>query len=312
MSNLQEGCSRVSVSVLDMDLQNPIIVAAGPLTDSLEGIKNCFKAGSGAVVTKTMFFSKPRKDISGRNFIKILETGCFNTATYSARPLSQWIEDLEELNSIGLPVIPSIYADSPENLAHLAKKIAASGSKAIELGISCPNDCNRYVPAANITEYTKALRKAVDLPISVKLSSQHDIIRSAKAALESGADAISISDALPAVKINIERHNIEFDGPVGYSGSGIKPIVLYSIYILRKSGITCPIIGIGGITNASDVLEFIQLGACAVQACTVFLESGIQVLGGIVRELILWCKKNKTNIRDMEGIALKEWGDGQL
>jgi dihydroorotate dehydrogenase len=182
-----------------------------------------------------------------------------------------------------------------------------AGSPALELGLSCPNDPTQQgVDLRFISQYTAAVRKVVDVAFSVKLPAAGDVVNNVKAALNEGADAISLSDALPSILVDVERRSIAFGGPVAYSGPAIKPIVLHSIYEIRQAGIKVPIIGIGGVSGVTDVLEYLQLGADAVQVYTVLMTRGVEFIKELVDDLYCWCDKRETSVEELIGIAVRK------
>lgn len=292
----------LATEVLGMRLANPLIIASGPLTDSTAQMLRAFDAGAGAVVTKTIFVGEERRH---REKIRRIPTGLLNSTTYSRRPVEQWAISLTELAARDLPVIASLFADTPSTLGRLAATLAGTGCPAFELGIACPNDGSqqRLTPEL-VRQFAAAVRDACAVPFAVKLTATDNYIDQCFAAIEGGASAISISDTLPSVRVDTERRQLLLGGPVGYSGSGILPIVLHAVYQLRRRGATCPIIGIGGVTTASDVLEYIQLGAGAVQVYTALLRDA-QPLQPMLEELSAWCVARGTALADLRGSALR-------
>jgi dihydroorotate dehydrogenase (fumarate)/dihydroorotate dehydrogenase (NAD+) catalytic subunit len=248
-------------------------------------------------VTKTLFSGE--QPVLQERMIRH-SCGALNSTTYSRRPLERWLRWLSALAGDELPVVASIHADTPEALATLAQMVSEAGCRALELGICCPNDGSQELATASrIAAYTDAVRRAVSLPIAVKLAASDGLIDGARAALDAGASAISLSDALPALAINIETGLPTLCEPIGYSGPGIKPVVLYAIRCLRRSGIECPILGIGGICSAADVIEYLQAGAAVVQIYTALVYQGKRLLDSITKELDQICKRRNTTIRQL-------------
>lgn len=300
---LIETDERLVTKILGLKLTNPVLVASGPISDSLSQIRRALSAGAGGVVTKTIYVGE-KEEITER--VKKGPIGVFNSTTYSRISLENWRRILITLSKEEAPVITSIHARRPEQLGDLARLVVDAGARALELGICCPNDASQQVADWRLVAlYTACVRKAVDTPFSVKLASVSGLLENVKAAVSEGADAISLSDALPSVLVEVEQRSLALGGPVGYSGPAIKPIVLHSIYGLRQAGITCPIFGIGGVGSASDVLEYLQVGANAVQLYTMLMTSGIDLLNSITGDLFAWCKKEDVTARELVGIALK-------
>lgn len=294
--------STLHTTVLGLDLRNPVIVASGTMTDTILQIRKAINAGAGAVVTKTIYYGRRS---SATEKIHHIPTGTMNSTTYSWKELEQWFVDLAAMQQASLPIIVSIHAENPALLGELAARIADICMYPLELGISCPNDVTYSTLTPNVVHaYTKAVKARVNVPISVKLTATDSILDLANAALDAGSEALSLSDTLPAIALHQDRALLLTGGVAGYSGPGIKPIVLHSIYCLREAGLQCPILGIGGVENAHDVLDYIHLGASAVQMHTALMHSGVGLIGEIVAELSNWCLQNQTQIVNQIGRAL--------
>jgi len=294
--------STLRTTILGLELQNPVIVGSGMMTDTMLQIRKAINAGAGAIVTKTIYYGR-RSSASEK--IRHIRTGTLNSTTYSWKSLEQWFVDLAAMQEASLPIIVSIHAETPAMLGDLASHIADICLYPLELGISCPNDVTySHLTPDIVYAYTKAVKAQVNRPISVKLTATESILDLANAALEAGAEALSLSDTLPAIAFHQAQPLLLTGGVAGYSGPGIKPIVLHSIYRLREAGLQCPILGIGGVENASDVLDYIHLGASAVQMYTALMHSGLGLVGEIVTELSDWCSQHQTQIVNQIGRAL--------
>lgn len=303
---LPDKSSVLQTTILGMKLRNPVIIASGMLTDSVKQIRKAINAGAGAVVTKTIY--KGQRSAATEKVCHI-STGVMNSTTYSWREAEQWFVDLAAMQQASLPIIVSIHAEDPPMLGELAARIADVCSYPLELGISCPNEITYSTLTPDIVyAYTNAVKAQVSLPVSVKLTATDSILDLAKAALDAGAEALSLSDTLPALQLHKGEPRFLTGGVAGYSGPGIKPIVLYSLYRLRAAGFQCPILGIGGVENMYDVLDYIQLGACAVQLYTALVRSGIGLVDQIVADLSDWCTQNKMPIVNQIGSALETNG----
>lgn len=356
--NVSRGASnaRLRTTVLGIDIENPVIVASGPLSDDPVTILEALEAGAGAVVTKTIYAGgdsrrvrpnglpvrtggvsarspnvlaegpksnrdavarpAPHRCLAGEcavnrtaawNGVVRRPGGLLNNTTYSKRNVPEWLDLLADFSRQGLPVIASIHADDAERLAELAEQVCRSGCRALELGISCPNDgSHQRSNSSRVAAYTAAVRRRVTVPISVKLTADEGLLDYARTAVTSGADAISLSDTLPAIAVDIRQRRLAFSGPVGYSGPAIKPLVLNAIYRLRQAGLQCPIVGIGGIAGIEDVLEYLQIGACATQLLSQLLLSGIGFVSQLVAGLAQWCEAEQTTVESLVGAALEE------
>jgi dihydroorotate dehydrogenase subfamily 1 len=281
------------VEILGMKLKNPIVIASSNLTGNDKVIKRFLELGAGAVITKTIYNGK-RKITSG---ITLKSNGnVFNSTTYSELSVRKWIDILKEFSKQGLPVIPSIVADTPQELLDLACEMQEAGCKALELGISCPNT-NIFNSNQAIYNFTSSVCKNISIPVSVKLTAEPNAVENVKAAIEGGASSISISDTIPAILI--DSSGLPLGEKCGYSGPSIKPIVQKSIYDIRKSCIDIPIIGIGGIQDAKDILEYLYIGCTAIQICSCIFNKGITYTEKIVQEFSAMVSvMGKTTFRD--------------
>ncbi|WDV46524.1 dihydroorotate dehydrogenase [Clostridiaceae bacterium M8S5] len=292
----KDSINRLETELLGLTLKNPIIVASSSLTDNEKNIRRLLNFGVGAVITKTIYLGK--RVLKSGKIMTNNNKGLFNTTMYSKKNITKWLDMLSRLYEEKHPVIPSIYADNPKDLAKLALALQKIGSPALELGISCPNDTNEDT-ASRIYEYTKKVDSIIEIPIIVKLRGSDNLQRDVLAAKSGGAKAVSISDTLPGVFIDRESSpSLVYE--CGYSGVPIKPII--QSYILRTrskiSGIQ--IIGVGGIQNSSDVLEYISIGCSAVQICSAIYINGIGVVPKILDDLYNDVQNMRLTLKDIK------------
>jgi len=170
-----------------------------------------------------------------------------------------------------VPVIVNIAGESVDDYAQLAGKLdGVAGISGIEVNISCPNikagGAEFGANPKSAAEVTAAVKTATSLPILVKLTpNTSDIAEIATAVAEAGADAISLINTLKGIVIDITRHRPLLGSITGgLSGPAIKPVALYMVYEVAGA-VDLPVIGCGGITTASDAIEFIMAGASAIQ-----------------------------------------------
>ena len=177
-----------------------------------------------------------------------------------------------------LPIMASVGGDSEDDYVEVAKKLSASGLvNALEINVSCPNvaqgGMSFGVHAGVVEELTKKIKMAVALPIYVKLTPNvTDIVEIAKAAESGGADGISMINTLLGMRIDIKtRKPLLGHNMGGLSGEAVKPIAIRMISQVRQVT-QLPIIGMGGISTAQDVIEFILAGANAVAVGSAHFE----------------------------------------
>jgi dihydroorotate dehydrogenase (NAD+) catalytic subunit len=190
-----------------------------------------------------------------------------------------------------VPVVVNIAGNSVEEYAQLAEKLdAVPGVSGIEINISCPNvksgaiefGCDPLAAAL----VTSSVKNATGLPVWVKLTpNTDDVVKIAVAVAEAGADAIVLINTLKGMAIDIRKRKPVLGNVTGgLSGPAIKPVALRMVYEVAKILKNVPIIGSGGIMQASDAIEFIMAGATAVQVGTANLvnpRAPLEVLQGI-------------------------------
>ncbi|MGW2514860.1 dihydroorotate dehydrogenase [Streptomyces scopuliridis] len=271
------------VSILGLPLANPVIVGSGLLTDQERNIRKLIDKGAGAVVTKTIHPSPPQ-GLDER--ILRLPVGMLNSTTYSKRPVNHWLKVLRSFADDRLPVIASLHADSPAELAALAKDVEATGCSALELGISCLNEEDGLEDdnPDRVYAYTSETRGRTTLPLSVKLAVGEGLQDRVRAAIAGGADAITLSDTIPGAAVAPETGQLELNGVFGYSGPGLKPLVLAAIWQLRKRGIELPVMGCGGVSGGRDVADYLSVGANVAQVYTALHTDMYETLERILAE----------------------------
>ncbi|MEU3622993.1 dihydroorotate dehydrogenase [Amycolatopsis coloradensis] len=252
--------------ILGLRTKNPVIIGSGLLTDQEGNIRKLLAKGAGAVVTKTIHPSPP-EGLAER--ILRLPVGMLNSTTYSKRPIGYWLTMLRSCAEEGLPVIANLHADTPVELGRLAQEVEAAGCPALELGISCINEeSDAEDDPDRVRAYTAAVRSRVTIPFSVKLAAGEGLTDRALAAADAGANAITLSDTIPGAAVSPKTGALELNGVFGYSGPGIKPLVLAAIWRLRRRGFDLPIMGSGGVTCGRDVVDYLRAGADVVQVYT--------------------------------------------
>lgn len=189
-----------------------------------------------------------------------------------------------------VPVIVNIAGETIDEYAKIANELdGVAGISAIEVNISCPNikagGAEFGANPKSAAEVTAAVKTATSLPVLVKLTpNTGDIAEIATAVAEAGADAISLINTLKGIAIDIARRRPLLGSITGgLSGPAIKPVALYMVYEVAGA-VDLPVIGCGGITTASDAIEFIMAGASAIQVGTASFtnpRAPLDVLEGI-------------------------------
>jgi dihydroorotate dehydrogenase (NAD+) catalytic subunit len=279
----------LSVEIGRLRLRNPVMTASGTFGYGEEYAPYVDLSRLGAIVVKGLSL-KPRM---GNPPPRIVETPCgmLNAVGLQNVGVNAFIrEKLPFLTQFDLPVIANIFGESVEEYVKVAEILSqASGVHALEVNVSCPNVKKGGIAfganpdmAADVTRRVKA---STDLPVIVKLTPNvTDIAEIAESVEAAGADAISLINTITGMSVDIERrvpHLRNITG--GLSGPAIKPVALRMVWQVIQR-VSVPVIGLGGIMNARDALEFLIVGARAVQVGTAHFihpHAAIDILEGI-------------------------------
>jgi dihydroorotate dehydrogenase (NAD+) catalytic subunit len=297
----------MSVKIGRIRLKNPLIACSGTFSYGEEHSNFYDISLLGAVTTKS-YSLKPRK---GNPPPRICETpaGMLNSIGLQNDGIDVFIRShLEHMKKAGAGIILSIFGKDSEEFKKVALRVldVKSDIIAVELNLSCPNvekDGKSFCAfPEEVKKVVDAVVSMLDVPVIAKLSPNHDnILQSAEAAKQAGAEAISLINTAVGMAIDIETYRPLLGNITGgLSGPAIKPIALAKTYILARENIL-PVIGMGGVFNYRDVLEFMIAGASAVGLGTVnFIEydAGEKILLDLEDYLI---SKNINNIRNFTG-----------
>ena len=263
----------LSVRIGSLRLENPLIAASGCYGYGVEYADAVDLSSLGAVVSKGLFL-KPRE---GHPPERIVETpaGMLNAIGLQGIGVHRYIsEKLPELRRLRAVNIINICGSTLDEYVELARILSdADGVHGLELNISCPN-----IKEGGITfgcslhgtfDVVSAVKKVTHLPVIPKLTPNvTDVASIAKAAEDAGADAVSLVNTFLAMAIDVETRRPKLSNIVGgLSGPAIRPIAVRMVYECRRA-VTIPVIGMGGIANATDALEFMIAGATAIQVGT--------------------------------------------
>jgi len=270
-------------------LANPVMTASGTFGYGTEYSHLFDIQQLGAIVCKGTTL-EPR---DGNPQPRLAETACgvLNSIGLQNIGVNALIKEKASIwASWRVPVIVNIAGETIDDYAQLAGKLdGVAGISAIEVNISCPNikagGAEFGANPKSAAEVTAAVKAATSRPILVKLTpNTSDIARIAMAVAEAGADAISLINTLRGVAIDIARRRPLLGNITGgLSGPAIKPVALYMVYEVAGA-VEVPVIGCGGITTASDAIEFIMAGASAIQVGTASFtnpRAPLDVLEGI-------------------------------
>lgn len=295
-------------------LRNPVMTAAGTFGYGMEYARIAEIHRLGAIISKGTTLQprhgneQPRtvETASGMlNAIGLQNPGIHTVIRKYAPTWATW----------QTPVIVNIAAEMIEEFVELAGLLEdVKGVAGIEVNVSCPNvRAGGAVfgdsPQA-VADVTAAVRRATTLPLVVKLSpNSGDARPTALAAASSGADAVSLINTITGIKIDTRTRRPALTNITGgLSGPAVKPVALRMVYEvareLRSSHAQVPVIGIGGICNAGDALEFLMAGATAIQVGTINFvnpRAGVEIVQGIEEFLQ---QEGVGDVREIIGTAL--------
>ena len=263
----------LSVRCGPLQLKNPLVAASGCFGYGVEYADVVDLSTLGAVAVKGLFL----EDREGHDAPRIVETpsGMLNAIGLQGIGVRRFIaEKLPQLRTCHAVVIVNICGSTVDEYAELARILSdAEGVAALELNISCPNIKEGGITFGCSLQGTHAVvdavRRVTALPVIPKLTPNvTDVASFARAAAEAGADAISLVNTFLAMAIDIQTRRPRLSNIVGgLSGPAIRPIAIRMVYECRQA-VKIPIMGMGGIATADDVVEFLIAGANAVQIGT--------------------------------------------
>lgn len=256
-----------------LTLRNPVITASGTFGYGLEFAGVMDLTAIGAIVVKGLSLEPHR----GHAAPRILETsaGMLNAIGLQNVGVRAFVEEkLPLLRQIGTPIVANCWGHAPEEFGEVAARLAdAEGLAAVEINVSCPNkrEWGRIIATdPDLTrQVVRSVRQRCALPLWVKLSPNvTDITAFARVAEDEGADAVSLVNTFVGLAVDLDaRRPVLTNGTGGLSGPAIKPIALRMVHDAARA-VKIPVIGMGGISDADDALEFLLVGARAVQVGT--------------------------------------------
>jgi dihydroorotate dehydrogenase (NAD+) catalytic subunit len=288
-------------------MRNPTMLAAGILGSTAASLNWAARSGAGAVVTKS-FGLEPNKGYSNPTTVEVTG-GVINAIGLSNPGVHNFKLELEKLDKT-VPAVASIYGANEYEFAEIASTIQ-DRVDAVELNVSCPHamgGCGAAIGQdPNLTaNIIRSVKKSVKIPVFVKLTPNvTDIVEIATSAEKAGADALTMINSLgPGMKIDFKTGKPILNNRFGgLSGPAVKPVAVRCVYDVFDS-VKIPIIGVGGIRDYQDVLEFIYAGASCVQVGTSIMYEGIEVFGEINNDLEVFMEEmGYSSIGEMVGIA---------
>ena len=275
--------AHLNVKINDIVLKNPVMTASGTFGYGLEFADFINLSDLGGIIVKGTTLH-PRE---GNDYPRMAETamGMLNCVGLQNKGVDYFCSHIyPQISGLDTHVIVNVSGSSPEDYAECASRIdALERIPAIELNISCPNVRQGGMAFGVTTEgaasVVKAVRARYHKTLIVKLSPNvTDIADIARACEAEGADSVSLINTLMGMAVDIERRRPLLSiGTGGLSGPAVKPVALRMVWQVAKA-VKIPVVGLGGIASATDAIEFLMVGATAVEVGTAnFLDPAITV-----------------------------------
>ena len=277
------------------------------MDEDAKSMTRIYNSGACAVVTKSIGM-KPRTGYPNPTFVEV-KHGILNAMGLPNPGIERYEEEIAELKNTQIIVIGSVFGSNEKEFEFLCGKMEDYSVDAIELNMSCPHAKGYGLEIGSDPELVESITSKVkdicNIPVFVKISSNlSDIVGIAKSIERGNADGIVAINSVKAMKIDIDVKLPVLANKIGgYSGSAIKPIGIRCVYEISEN-VDIPIIGVGGITYAEDVLEYIMAGATAVQIGSGVYYRGINIFKDICLEIDEWMKNNnEKNLSSLIGVA---------
>ncbi|MCI5571696.1 MAG: dihydroorotate dehydrogenase [Prevotella sp.] len=275
--------ANLSVNIGNLNLKNPVMTASGTFGYGIEFQDFVPLDQIGGIIVK----GTTLQHREGNPYPRMAETaqGMLNCVGLQNKGVDYFCKNIyPQIKDIDTQMIVNVSGNSPENYAECAARVnELENIRAIELNISCPNVKSGGmafgVTCEGAASVVREVRKKYDKTLIVKLSPNvTDITEIARAVEAEGADSVSLINTLMGTSIDIEKRCFNLSiGTGGLSGPCVKPVALRMVYQVAKA-VKIPVVGLGGISSATDAIEFLMAGATAIEIGTAnFLDPAITV-----------------------------------
>lgn len=296
----------LETSISGVKLENPLMLASGILDENGYSMKRILQEGAAAVVTKSI--GKDERTGYRPPIVAEIPGGLLNAVGLANPGIDNFGEEIRIALCAGKPVIGSVFGATVEDFLLVSKKMQDYGVSAVELNLSCPHVLGVGSEVGSdpelVSEIVGELKAKLKVPVFAKLSPNvTDIVEIANAA--SGADGLVLINTVRGMAIDIHaRRPILSNSYGGLSGKAIKNVGLRYVYQVKKeTGMS--IIGVGGIENSEDALEYIMAGASALQIGTALYNQGRSVFRKVASGILDFMNREGYNsISEMVGAAI--------
>ena len=301
---------------MGLELKNPLVVSASPLTMDLENLRACEAHGAGAVVLRSLYEEQIVNELEGRldeedmyhwypeaaEHIKKISKG------QTLRPYLGYIEKAR--NEISVPVIASINCFTPGSWTSFAEEVQKAGAHALELNVAthppgAGDDPQAQEPEKNIQAIIAEVKKHVDIPVAVKIGPYYtNLVRFAKNMEEAGADALVIFNRYYRPDIDIEQLEVTSENYL--SSPGEMSESLRWVGVLSRQ-VECDLAANTGVHDYEGVVKQLLAGATVTQFCSVLYIQGLGYITNMLEDLRWWMKQKRfASVDDFRGMIVDE------
>lgn len=305
----------LTTNFLGLELSSPLIAGSAGITANLDRLKRAEDVGAGAVIMKGLSDQELMRRSPSPRF-RTIERGR-STTLYSYEQASEWgpEEYAEHLRrckaALDIPIFVNVDCNEIENWLAYCKLLEEAGADGLELNVSCPHGSITFSGEQveeRILEVVKAVRRAVKIPLLLKLSPQlTQPLALSKAALDAGADGLTIFNRLTGLEIDPVKQEPAMHG--GYAGHGGRWVLHYMLrWVSAIHNELDPVISAsGGVGSVEDVVQALLAGATTVQLCSAIYLEGFEIIGRLNRGLLAYLEEHNCETpADLKGIAAKK------
>jgi len=306
--------SDLSVNIAGLRMKNPLMLASGIMDETGESMLMAIKKGAGAVVTKSVGLEANEGHRNPTAFEIGDGLGLLNAMGLPNPGIVDYEREVKIALTGGVPVIGSIFGANENDFSYLAGRMEDYGASAVELNLSCPHarglGMDIGADPKEVKRIVSAVSSSVSVPVFAKLTPNvPDIASIAISAVSAGAKGVVAINTVKGMLISPEvRRPVLGNGVGGLSGPAILPVGIRSVFEIRErfdmENIDAVIIGVGGISTASDALQYIMAGADAVQIGSAIRWKGPAVFRAVSDGIKAFMEREGfSRIEDMKGIA---------
>ncbi|MCZ7405980.1 MAG: dihydroorotate dehydrogenase [Candidatus Methanoperedens sp.] len=292
----------LSLTLTGLKLKNPLMLAAGIMGTTGGSLKRIAESGAGAVVTKSIGL-EPKGGHSNPSMVEV-DCGYMNAMGLPNPSYKNFQGEIDIAREAGVPVIASIFGGCSLDFSEIAGALCAD---AFELNVSCPH-AHGYgaeigIDPELVEDITRAVKCAANVPVWVKVTPNVTNIKDiGLAAQRGGADAVVAINTVRGMAIDIESgYPILGNKFGGLSGRAIKPVAIKCVFDLYEA-LDIPVIGVGGISDYKDVIEFMMAGAQAVEIGSA-VGNNINIFNDISSCMQEFLEEKEWTLEDIHGMA---------